>query len=55
MQPVYSEFVEFLDSHGCDTSWYQESTFWLDNNIIKAFIVGGGKSFVYLGLLLMII
>ena len=54
MQPVYPEFIKFLDSHGCDTSWYQEGIFWLDNNIIKAFIVGG-KSFVYLELLLMII
>lgn len=52
MQPVYSEFIKFLDSYGCDTSWYQEGTFWLDNNIIKAFIAGG-RSFVYIGLLLM--
>ena len=43
MQPVYAEFVEFLDSHGCDTSWYQEGIFWLDNNIIKAVIVGGAN------------
>lgn len=42
MQPVYPEFIKFLDSCGCDTSWYQENTFWLDNNIIKAFITGGG-------------
>lgn len=41
MQPVYPEFIKFLDSCGCDTSWYQENTFWLDNNIIKAFITGG--------------
>ena len=41
MQPVYSEFINFLDNHGCDTSWYQEGKFWLDNNIIKAFKRGG--------------
>lgn len=41
MQPVYSEFVEFLDSHGCDTSWYKDGQLWLDNNIIKAFKRGG--------------
>ena len=32
MQPVYSEFVEFLDSHGCDTSWYK------DGQLLSVFI-----------------
>lgn len=43
MQPVYSEFINFLDNHGCDTSWYQEGKFWLDNNIIKAFKRGASS------------
>lgn len=43
MQPVYSEFVEFLDSHGCDTSWYKDGQLWLDNNIIKAFKRGASS------------
>lgn len=46
MQPVYFEFVEFLDSHGCDTSWYKDGQLWLDNNIIKAFKRGGASSLV---------
>lgn len=44
MQPVYPEFIKFLKSHGCDTSWFQEGKLWLDNNIVKAFIAGGASS-----------
>lgn len=41
MQPVFPEYIQFLKSHNCDTNWFRENTFWLDNNIVKAFKRGG--------------
>lgn len=42
IQPVFSEFIRFLSDKGCDTAWFRERTFWLDRNIIKAYVSGGG-------------
>lgn len=44
MQPIFSEYIQFLKSHGCNTDWFQENTFWLDNNIVKAFKRVGANS-----------
>lgn len=41
MQPIFPEYVRFLKDHNCDTGWFKKCTFWLDNNIVKAFIPGG--------------
>lgn len=41
MQPIFPEYIKFLEDHGCDTSWYKERIFWMDNNIVKAIKSGG--------------
>ena len=46
MQPIFPEYIRFLNDNGCDTSWFREETFWMDNNLVKAF-KRGGKSFHY--------
>lgn len=46
MQPIFPEYIQFLKSHNCDTDWFCENTFWLDNNIVKAFRRGGAGSFI---------
>lgn len=43
MQPIFHEYTQFLEAHGCDTSWFKERTYWLDNNFVKAFARGGGN------------
>lgn len=46
MQPIFPEYIQFLKSHDCNTDWFHENTFWLDNNIVKAFRRGGAGSFI---------
>lgn len=46
MQPIFPEYIRFLKDHNCDTEWFRENTFWLDNNIVKAFRRGGASSFL---------
>ena len=41
MQPIFPEYIKFLNSHGCNTDWFQERTFWLDRNMVKGFKRGG--------------
>ena len=41
MQPVYQEYIRFLNDNGCDTTWFRENTHWIDNNLIKAFLPNG--------------
>lgn len=41
MQPIFPEYIQFLKDNGCAVDWFQENTFWLDNNIVKAFRRGG--------------
>lgn len=41
MQPIFPEYIQFLKDNDCDVDWFQEKTFWLDNNIVKAFRRGG--------------
>ena len=41
MQPIFPEYIQFLTANGCEVDWFQEKTFWLDNNIVKAFRRGG--------------
>lgn len=44
MQPIFPEYIRFLRDNGCDTSWFQEKTYWLDNNIVKGFLRGGAAN-----------
>lgn len=44
MQPIFPEYVQFLKDNGCAVDWFKEETFWLDNNIVKAFRRGGASS-----------
>lgn len=46
MQPIFPEYVQFLKDNGCAVDWFKEETFWLDNNIVKAFRRGGASSFL---------
>ena len=41
MQPIFPEYIKFLNSQGCNTDWFQERTFWLDRNMVKGFKRGG--------------
>lgn len=41
MQPIFTEYIRFLNDHNCNTEWFRENVFWLDNNIVKAFKRGG--------------
>lgn len=41
MQPIFIEYIRFLNDHNCNTEWFRENVFWLDNNIVKAFKRGG--------------
>lgn len=43
MQPIFKEYACFLHDNGCDISWFQERTYWLDHNIVKAFTRGGQR------------
>lgn len=43
MQPIFKEYAHFLHDNGCDISWFQERTYWLDHNIVKAFTRGGQR------------
>ena len=43
MQPIFKEYARFLHDNGCDISWFQERTYWLDHNIVKAFTRGGQR------------
>lgn len=47
MQPIFPEYIQFLKSHNCDVDWFHENTFWLDNNIVKAFRRGGQVVLLY--------
>lgn len=44
MQPIFPEYIKFLNSQGCNTDWFQERTFWLDRNMVKGFKRGGDKN-----------
>ena len=43
MQPIFPEYVQFLKDNGCAVDWFKEETFWLDNNIVKAFRRGASS------------
>ena len=47
IQPIFKEYTKFLANNGCDVSWYKDKTFWIDNNIIKAFDKMGGVISLY--------
>lgn len=47
MQPIFPEYIRFLKSHNCNTDWFRENTYWLDNNIVKAFRRGGQVVLLY--------
>lgn len=47
MQPVYPEYIRFLNDNGCDTTWFRENTYWIDNNLIKAFMPDGKRVSLY--------
>lgn len=46
MQPIFPEYINFLRDHDCDVSWFQENTFWLDNNMIKGFLKKKGGQLI---------
>lgn len=38
MQPLYKEYIDYLNSHNIDTSWFRENRLWLDSrSMIKFF------------------
>lgn len=45
MQPIFHEYIKFLNSQGCNTDWFQERTFWLDRNMVKGFKRGGARTY----------
>lgn len=40
MQPIFTQYSQFLKDKGCDVSWFREGLFWLDRNMVKGFLRG---------------
>lgn len=47
MNPIYNEYIQFLNSYSVNIPDLKEGYFWLDNSIIKAYDTNGNLHKIY--------